>query len=302
MNEYTCGVCGKNLVSLRGVYRHARMTHKIGTKEYYDRFIDTSNHKCPYCKVNDLKWHGYYYGKSCDNKICEHKVSVNASTLIDQKEKVKRIKFTKLERHGSPTYNNSTKIKQTLNERYDTDCSFKIEQVKTAINEKWNKLYGGHPMKCEQTKNRLEQSMLDKYGYRNASQVPGICSKKSKHKYECDGLHFDSLAELKVYEYCKQNSMNICYEPKSIEYIDSFNISHQYIPDFEINGKLYEVKGDYLLTEYDTLYFPYRNTLNESELARIDARDEAKTKCMKDNNVIIIRTSQIDELDEIFKK
>ena len=302
MDELICKICGKKSKSLRGIYRHAKLVHNYTTKHYFDEFIEPFEHKCPYCGVNELHWWGYFYGKSCDAKECKFKAASNGFKNTNQSAKVEKIKQTKLLRYGSENYNNAERNKETLKRKYGTDCSFKIKEVKTLIKEKWNERYGGHPMKSKEVRMKLEESMIQKYGFRNASQVPNICSKKSKHKYNLDDYSFDSKAEFLVYKFCKENGLKVVYQPKSIEYKDSLSKSHQYIPDFEIEGKLYEVKGDYLLTNENKLYFPYRNTLTETELNEFDSRDEAKTQCMKDNHVTIIRTSQINELGKIIVK
>jgi hypothetical protein len=75
---------------------------------------------------------------------------------------------------------------------------------------------------------------------------------------------------------------------------------HKYFPDFEINGKLCEVKGDHLLKD-NKLYFPYRTGLSETELSVIDDVYAAKDACMKENNVIVIRSSELSNLNNIIK-
>ena len=73
---------------------------------------------------------------------------------------------------------------------------------------------------------------------------------------------------------------------------------HKYFPDFEINGRLYEVKGNHLLKD-NKLYFPYRTGLTEAELNIIDDIYAAKDACMKENNIIVIRSSELSNLNAI---
>lgn len=55
-----------------------------------------------------------------------------------------------------------------------------------------------------------------------------------------------------------------------------------------------------LLAEiFSIIYFPHKNNLTEIELTNIDARDLAKSECMKANNVTVILSSVIDKLDKI---
>ena len=57
-------------------------------------------------------------------------------------------------------------------------------------------------------------------------------------------MKFDSTWEVKVYEYCKMQNIDIEYQPNiSFQYFYN-NKKHVYHPDFLINGQVYEVKGE----------------------------------------------------------
>lgn len=76
---------------------------------------------------------------------------------------------------------------------------------------------------------------------------------------------------------------NIIRSKKRIEY--EFNgEKHFYLPDFEIDGQLIEIKGDQL---YEQMLIP--NTL-----------DAAKYQCMKINNVRIVRTGEYERYENWF--
>lgn len=91
-----------------------------------------------------------------------------------------------------------------------------------------------------------------------------------------------------MYKYCIEHHLSVMYQQQIIEYYDDNNKRHFYHPDFMINGKLYEVKGDHLLRD-GKLYNPY---LNEYSYC--------KQKCLDDNDVIIISSKEIKDLDKLF--
>ena len=221
-------------------------------------------------------------------------------------------KKTKIEKYGK-SMRDMDKFKRTCLQKYGTTNPLLNRDIKEKANKTMMDKYGSiHALKnkecmdkCKQSKlerygdtnyNNQEQAKktrLEKYGYEYSLQVPEIAA-KCKKKIERFGIYFDSLDEVRVYEFCITRNIAIKYRPCSFKYDDKLGKSHHYFPDFEINGKLYEVKGDFLWKN-GKLFFPYRNKLNEDELIALDARDEAKSECMKNNNVTVILSSQIDE-------
>ena len=57
-------------------------------------------------------------------------------------------------------------------------------------------------------------------------------------------MKFDSTWEVLVYEFCMENGIEVEYSPNIVFEYECFGEIHTYHPDFIINGKLYEVKGD----------------------------------------------------------
>lgn len=69
------------------------------------------------------------------------------------------------------------------------------------------------------------------------------------------------------------------------------NTIHKYHPDFLINDKLYEVKGDQFF-EGNKMICPYDRNNYKDELA------EAKHQCMIKNNIIILKGDDIKNIRE----
>jgi hypothetical protein len=247
-----------------------------------------------------------------ERKIKTNLAKYGVKSTLCLKSIQEKCKKTKLEKYGNMC-GNLEKFKQTCLDRYGTTSPLLNKEVKAKSDRTMIEKYGYTNAlknkdcmnKCKQTKldrygdenynnqDQAKKTRLEKYGYEYSLQVPEI-SAKCRKKIERFGLYFDSQAEVKVYEFCMNKNIPVTYRPCTFKYEDSFGKSHQYFPDFEINGKLYEIKGDFLWRD-EKLYFPYRNRLSDEELKKLDARDEAKTECMLEHEVTIVLSSNIDE-------
>ena len=114
-----------------------------------------------------------------------------------------------------------------------------------------------------------------------------VTQRRKKTKY--DNLMFDSNWEVIVYKYCKENNIPCEYQPNiTFEYLYNNEI-HQYHPDFLINGKLYEVKGN---------QFFYNNKMINPYDRSQDELYEAKHQCMIKNDIIILNGDDIKKIKE----
>ena len=237
------------------------------------------------------------YGAKTPLSNCE--IRKKAKNTKKQKYKngeydIEKARRTCLEKYGveHPTKNKKvkSKFKETMLQKYGVENALQNDYFKQKAKvtklEKYGNVNFNNAEKAKSTR-------LKKYGYEYSLQSPLIQAKIQK-RYFYDGLSFDSQPEIEVYKFCLANNLKVKYHPCSFDYIDSLDKKHTYFPDFEIEGKLYEVKGNHLWKD-GHIWFPYRNTLSEQELKEIDARDLAKTECMKANNVQILFTSNLPE-------
>ena len=219
--------------------------------------------------------------------------------------------------HHMKTEQSKKAMAETNILKYGCSCSLHNDEINKKTLKTWNEKYNANnPLSNAEIRNKISKTKLERYGtekYNNRNKCKQTCidkygveyvtqtewfNKNKKHKFDYDGLSFDSQDELKFYKYCKGLGLSVKYQPCSFNYTDSLKRTHTYFPDFGVGGKLYEVKGDHLWKDHH-VWFPYRNTLNEQQLKEIDARDLAKTECMRANNVTVILSSDIDKLDEI---
>lgn len=217
--KVTCKICGTE-ISKCALSSHLKWAHDGMTyKEYYDKYIDVNEHKCPYCE-KELAWFGKggkHYGKTCNSKECrsKYKSEHNEGGTPESLEKVRK---TKLERYGNPNYQNFEKIRQTCIERYGVDNVWKVKEIHK---------------KCKDT-------LEDKTGKR--------CANLGNYAVYYNGLKFDSRSELLFYMWCKENGKEIEQTKDYFTYYVN-GIEHIYYPDFKVDDEIIEIKGEHLIDD-----------------------------------------------------
>lgn len=108
-------------------------------------------------------------------------------------------------------------------------------------------------------------------------------------------MTFGSSWEFNVYDFLIENSIEFEYQPSiSFDY-EYDGRTWTYHPDFLINGKVYEVKGDMFFrvnesTGKEEMFCPWgRKKLGEERWKWLCGKSEAKHQCMLKNGVIILR-------------
>lgn len=225
-----------------------------------------------------------------------------------------KIKNTLLKKYGVENAAQSKivkeKIKQTCLEKYGVEYVTQSDTYKAKTKKTWLKKYGvSNPNKVKAVREKIKETCLDRYGAEYYFQTEE-CAKTRKSRIFYDNCWFDSKAELVVYKWCKERNLRVIRTPGSLKFKFEGK-THYYYPDFLIEGRYVEVKGDHFFkideeTGEETLGSPFvrRSTgkLSKELLEKTRRLDAAKFKCMKDNNVLIIKTSQLDQLDKIFTK
>lgn len=180
------------------------------------------------------------------------------------------------------------KSRKTCLERYGVDNPNKVEAFREKVKKTCLERYGvENPGQSKQVQEKIKQTCLEKYGVETNLLLPGIRGSSKFLKY--DGLLFDSNWELQYYKYCKEKGFNIKREPKSIQYFCEGQ-AHLYYPDFEVEGQLVEIKGDYFFNEKDELIDPYVKSEKAQKLAK------AKYQCMLEQKVRILKRKDLLEL------
>lgn len=168
----------------------------------------------------------------------------------------------------------SNRLKYSI--KHKESCTNSIEfknKMSTIRKEAYNnKEYRDKMNKLSHNEN-WKKSVSSKEFSENCSKnnVKRIIEGKVFKKYNYDGHWFDSKPELAFYIWLKDHHIRFRHEKTYLKYIYN-EIEYRYIPDFIVYDTFVEIKGKHLL----------------KKLLQPNTKDNAKYKCMLDNNVHII--------------
>lgn len=181
---------------------------------------------------------------------------------------------------------------------------FLSKEIQTDIQSKINAKFGGMGYASSELKEKAYSTTKIKHGAEHYTQTVEYHQTK-KHKFQSikyPNMMFDSKWEMLVYEFCKDNDIPVEYSPEiSYDYEYDGKV-WTYHPDFLINGKVFEVKGDNFFrtnkhSGKEEMFCPYgRKKLGEDKWAWLCGKFEAKHQCMLKNNVPILRNRDIKNL------
>lgn len=172
-----------------------------------------------------------------------------------------------------------------------------------------------NPLQSEEIRLKVKRTCLKRYGVENYTQTTEYKNKSTETnvrkygvKYYAQSIKFhksarkqfrylentfDSFPELCLFIYAKTNGIPIKRAPVSFHFIFG-GIDHWYIPDFEINGELIEIKGDHFVGEDGTWRCPFDHSK--------DALFEEKHQCALKNNVRILYKKDYQKYIDWFYK
>ena len=129
--------------------------------------------------------------------------------------------------------------------------------------------------------------------------------RKNTHKKYVDlkypNIEFDSSWEFMVYDFLKMNNISFIYQCNPIQY-EYNGKQHLYFPDFNIAGRLIEIKGDNFFrineeTGKEEMYCTWRSpSWSDEQYEYACGLFNAKYQCMLTNNVIIFRGRDVKNL------
>ena len=180
------------------------------------------------------------------------------------------------------------KSRQSCKETYGVDYVLQSDYAKKKGKQTSRRLYGcDYPSQSESFKAKSRATMQRNYGVNAPAQCPEI-RRKQQLRCEYKGMNFDSIYEIAYYIWLKDHSVAFEYEPiMKFKYIYDGK-EHWYMPDFLVDGHYVEIKGDHFFKKDGTMQNPYDH--------RQDGLYEAKHQCMLQNNVKIMRVSEMKDI------
>lgn len=222
---------------------------------------------------------------------------------FQSEEKKAKIRQTCKERYGVENCAQNTeiyaKVKMTNLERYGYTCSLNTEKNLARRKETWLKTLGvDNPNKSNVVKAKARKTCLKKYGTIYYTQTEEYKQRSMKSKlekygdafysgfviYYYDNIYFRSKPELCFYIYNKDQGKDIVYEPQPYFKYQCEDKEYYYKPDFLLENKLYEIKGDYFFDDAGNLINPYDRSL--------DNVAKAKQLCMEEHNVTVLKSDK----------
>lgn len=199
-----------------------------------------------------------------------------------------RVRQTCREKYGTNYFTQTPeyveKIKQTSRANYGTDFYVQTEEYKEKSRQTCVERYGvEYYVQTDEYKEHAKQTCIEKYGVEYPVQNRDIML-KCKRKYIYDSIYFDSSPELALYIYLKDIGADFQYQPDVFFWYEYDGEKSRYFPDFKIDNRLVEIKGDQFLKEDGTWQCPYDNLL--------DSKYEAKRQCVLANGVEIWYSAQ----------
>ena len=197
-----CLVCQEIFESNVALSRHIRYRHHLDAKRYYDQYLRKSregvcqNPLCPHHGLRETSFIGMTRGycrfccNSCAQLFPKTRAKIEATLLVryGRKQNTEKIRATKLERYGDPTFSNRDKIRRSLLARPDEEvdkwrtsvqqswAAKTDEEIKKIVHRRWEtvlKTHGPDGLKCEKTRETIRK----RYGVDNISQTDGWRSK-----------------------------------------------------------------------------------------------------------------------------
>ena len=248
-------------------------------------FVSSVEELCPLKKYQKIQ----FYCKNC-GKLTE-RLYVKSRLEI-----IKRFycadcntKKNNLEKYGYENVAQVPEIKEKFQKtnlkRYGNICSLNGKEQVEKKKETWLKKFGAiNPFQKKEIKDKVKQNNLKKYGvpYAFTTKEAKENNFKSqllkygkigggKIQYLLDDIIFDSSWEVAFYLYNRDLGKNIKRNDKTFKYIFEEK-EHITFVDFDIDGELFEVKGNHLL---------------KKEIQK------AKIKVLKENNVKILSKEEI---------
>ena len=285
------GVHSSSLEETKNKYR---VTISKRTQEDWDNML----------KKSIEKWE-QHYGKGI----------TNPSQAPEVKEAVRQ---TCMRKFNAPTYFSSEdkKIKShaTNKEKYGNEEYSRTEECKEKVRRtgriKWGKDYYVQTDEYKQRIPEIRRRATKKWvlfwnddntyvSTRYDTEEYNVNVRKWQHE-----LQMDSSWEIELFVFCKlKNGLDVDYQPNLTIPYEYDGKTHSYHPDFIINGRIVEVKGDNFFrinesTGKEEMYCTWRNPKWSDEYYEWRCgREEAKHQCMIANNVVILRHNDLSNLN-----
>ena len=309
--RFVCTRCGETDIKYAVYLSEPLLCKKCKRKDFIDRFdFEARNKKSEATKLER-------YGDPHYTNVQKIMATLSKKTKEEKDEIYNKVRSTNLERYGghpASRQEQKDRTKQTCIEKYGVVSPGLSQDVKKKIEQTNLEIYGvKNVFANEDIKNKIKKTNIERYGVENPRKSKFIDNKikktcierygaecsfsnhdirvKCQQSYNYRNIFFDSSWELAYYIYLTDHDIDFQYQP---DYFFEF-LGKRYYPDFKVNGKFQEIKGEHFF-DGDKMVNPYDRSKEQDKIY------EAKHQCMIHNGVDILRYEQMKPiLDYIYK-
>lgn len=276
-----CKLCKQNFKNAKSLTAHL-ISHKLTSKEYFDKFLSTpqNNNICPVCRKLKTKYRNITTGYpqtcsiTCSNlyePIIQIKKEINKGRKqteetiqkriknTNQQKKEKNRRLTCLNKYGYEYISQLPNIKENLSKIHKNSKKPRgKEHQQKIINSKIKNNTIKH---TQETKNKISKILIENY-QKHDPPVTLSYSYNSKRKYQIGkiyGLYYRSSYEKQFIITCYNNNINIniiSAESKEFRVPNIYNGKRKfYYPDFYLPNYniIIEIKPTSLLLDEQTI-------------------------------------------------
>ena len=236
----------------------------------------------------------------------------NVYSPIQSIEIQKRFEQTSIANNGVSHPWKSPKIRKQIKEtnlkRLGVEHPGQSKVVQKKMQDTNEKRYGvKFAAQSQEIKNKTANTNLQRHGVKWYPQSDEY-HKKAHKRYtnpKYPGMTFGSSWEFIVYDFLLENHINFEYQPTVSFPYEYKGTHHTYHPDFLIDGKVYEVKGEQFFRINESsgqkeMFCPYRDKdWTDEKYNWMCGLYEAKHQCMISNGIIILSENEINNLSNI---
>lgn len=295
-------LCEKNPTSYMNILKSTRFSYLLDyVRSCVSGFLDENNSsfgKMIYWVLHELQDFPLCSNPNCHNLVlgrknirfnerwpmyCSNRCAQSDIKTLEHK------RHTNSQRHGNPNYNGDREnLKKRNREKFGVDWYFQSRDFNEKRQTTWERNGYDHPMHSSYITNGMRKRYYEKYGVEYSVMNLDVI-RKSRLNYFYNETYFKSSWELAYYIYLSDHHVEFEFQPSaSFEYVDGRGKTHQYHPDFIVNGEYVEIKGDQFIKN-GTMCNPFDSTQETNHIYA------AKFKCIKDNNVKLLCRDDIEQ-------
>lgn len=257
MHTYKCFNCGKEVKRKSKFYGSNFICHSCAAKSFWSNEENRRNAILKRESTN-LKKYGYKEAamspevKEKQRITRQEKGIINPFTIPEKLEKIQKLAHSK---------ESMEKKKETNRKKFGVE---------------W-------PAQSFEVLEKMKNTYFEKTGYKSAMHNPEVQQKNRIKAYLYDNIQFDSSWELAFYIYLKDHNKSFIYHPPFyMDYIDEEGVSRIYKPDFLVEGKFIEIKGEQF---FDKDGHPFNNYTKKSWQTKFNKLVENKVEILRVDDI-----------------